>query len=437
MRRAEKGHSRDIIDEYREKFVETFGKIQRFREQQKSLVQATAAKLKDHAREHPEIEFVVSAYHLAKIDEVLDISLEEFADDVRIYRETLTPIEFTSEPEPVVLPKGRREVVILRKVGAEPTMSKEIKEELTILALLVNSLTSAWIAPIEAHKIIVDEKVSGTSDEVVQATIIMKALQPWISAATELHQKDHLKPDLRWLVSQARYVFEENLRRKDQEIESRNPSRIFEEMTSRYPISHGEEYQWDILFFELVQPLWSDMFAIAESAVIRGREELEIERRATVHVQKALKAKQEMQFSIEFAQAPLEFRLHHVFKRKQELTEKHIALFESLMDRVIRRTLVEKYGVQDIKDQSELLEIATAIIMSLIDKFPELLLPVIEPGERLEYYDDPDAFVKTKPEEMQTRVTQRIRRGTGMKITPFSVGKSFAKYIKLAASMQQ
>ncbi len=436
MRRAEKGHSRDIVDEYREKFVETLSKIQRFRDQQKRLIQATAAQLKDQAREHPEIEYVVAAYHLAKMDEIIDISPEEFVEDVRIYRETLTTLEPPPDPEPEPLPKGRREVVVLRKVSDEPEMPKEIKQDLVVLALLVNSIGSVWSTPVDAHEIIVNEKVASTSDEVVQATIIMKALQPWMSLATELHIKDLYKPDLRWLVSLIRYVFEENLRKKGQSFAPRSPSKIFEEMTSRYPISHGEEYQWDILLFELVLPLWSEMYAIAESAVIKGREELEIERRATPHIQKALKERQELQFSIDFAQAPLEFRLHHVFKRKQELTEKHIALFESLMDRVIRRTLVEKYGVQDIKDQSELLEIATAIIMSLIDRFPELLLPVIEPSERLEYYNDPDAFVKGRPEEMRTRVTQRIRRGTGMKITPFSVGKSFAKYIKLAASMQ-
>jgi hypothetical protein len=437
MHRAEKGHSREIIDEYRKKFVETFGKIQRFRGQQKSLVQATTTKLKDQAREHPELEYVVAAYHLAKMDEVIDISPEDFADDVRIYRETLTPIEFTPEVKPTPLPKGRREVVVLRKVGAEPEMPKELKEELTILALLVNSLTSAWSAPINTHKIIVDEKIASTPDEVVQAIIIMNALQPWISVTTELHEKDHFKPDLRWLVSLARYTFEENLRRKGHPLEPRSPSRIFEEVTSRYPISHGDEYQWDILFFELVHPLWSKLFAIAEAEVIKGREELEAERRATPHIQKALKEREAIQSSIDFAQAPLEFRLHHVFKREQELTEKDVALFESLMDRVIRRTLVEKYGVQDIKDQTELLQIATTIIMSLTDRFPELLLPIIEPSERLEFFNDPALFIKSRPEEVETRVTQRIRRGTGMKITPFSVGKAFAKYIKLAVSMQR
>jgi hypothetical protein len=316
-------------------------------------------------------------------------------------------------------------------------MPAEIKQELKILALLVNSLGAAWSTPIDAYKIVVDEKIADTPDEVVQATIIMNVLQPWISAVTELHHKDLFDPDLRWLVSMITYAFEENLRRKDKEIEPRSPSRIYEELTSSYPIAHGEEYQWDILFFGLVRPLWLKMLEIANAAITQGKEELEAERRATPQIRKALEEQKELQFSIEFAQAPLEFRLHHVFKRGQELTEKHIAVFESLVDRVLRRTLVEKYGVQDIKDQSELLEIATELIMSMVGRFPELLVPVVDHGERKEYYNDPAAFLKKYQEELQIRIQQRIRRGTGMKITPFSVGKSFAKYIKLAASMQR
>lgn len=434
MHRVERGHQ-DIVDEYREKFVETIGKIQRFRDQHKRLVQETAGKMMKQASEHPDIELVIAAYHLATIDELIRFAPAEFADDVITLRKTLKPIEPTPEPDPV--PTEGRQKVVLKSIHAEPTLPIEIKQELKILALFVNSLSSAWGAPLDAHKIIIDEKTADTPDEVVQASIIMEILQPWISVATDLHHQDHYEPDLRWLVSLIMYTFEENLRRKDQQIEPRNPTRIYEEMTSRYPIAYGEEYQWDILLFELVKPLWSNMLAIAESAVIKGKEELEANRRATPQIRKALKAKVELQFSIEFAQAPLEFRLHHAFKRGQELTEKHIALFESLMDRVIRRTLVEKYGVQDIKDQGELLEIATGIIMSLTDRFPELLLPAVETDERLEYYNDPKAFLKTHKEKLHTRVQQRIRRGTGMKITPFSVGKAFAKYIKLAVAMQR
>ncbi|MFX1476053.1 MAG: hypothetical protein ACFFCO_11340 [Promethearchaeota archaeon] len=435
MHRVERTHQ-DIVDEYRQKFVETAGKIQRFRDQHKRVVQETAGKMTDQAGEHPDLELVVAAYHLAKIDELIHYTPEEFADDVITLRNTLKAIE-PPPPKPKPAPTVGRERVVLKSIHAEPETPAEIKQELKILALLVNSLGAAWSTPIDAHKIIVDEKIADTPDEVVQASIIMNVLQPWISVVTDLHHKDLFDPDLRWLISLITYTFEENLRRKDKEIESRNPSRIYGELTASYPIAFGEEYQWDILFFGLIRPLWSKLVEIAESAITTGKEELEADRRATPQIQKALEEQKELQFSIEFAQAPLEFRLHHVFRRGQEFTEKHEALFESLMDRVLRRTLVEKYGVQDIKDQSELLDIASELIMSLVGRFPELLLPIVDHSERKEYYNDPAAFLKKYKEEVETRIQQQIRRGAGMKITPFSVGRAFAKYIKLAASMQR
>ncbi|MEM3563540.1 MAG: hypothetical protein QXR19_09945 [Candidatus Jordarchaeaceae archaeon] len=388
----------EIIEEFRAKYTSVPSRINSFRDTHRELIDEgkKSIQLPVSLREHS--EEIIATYYICFIDELIGFQIEKFVEDL----ETTT-----------------------KALGLQNGM-----ETMSLLTLTTENLRAASKIPSDVVKNLVDIRGGDISDEVTKAILVKENIEPYFQEMVLNLGSFSSNVDLRWPVAQIRYAFDHFLRSHGVAKPEKNISQIYREIYTSYPLSEGKDIYWDILYFQLLSPIYDDLVSIASPMIEEKLSSLEIERKAAPILLKAQQAAEKTKASLEMLNSKLETIMYHVFHRGLELSPEYEAEIENAMDRVLRRITLEKHGVQDIRNPEEMMDIALERIKRLMKEYELLILPLLEPEDIKPYVEDKKGFLEKNSDLLDRRLRMKLKRYTSPKITPQNLAKGFTEYLK-------
>ncbi|MGQ4833031.1 MAG: hypothetical protein ACP6IS_03900 [Candidatus Asgardarchaeia archaeon] len=308
---------------------------------------------------------------------------------------------------------------------------------------------------------LVNEKGKGLDDNVVKALLVREEILDTFLLLLSSFEDINRDIDLRFFVAVVRYRFLFSLYRMKRNIEQKKLDRwrkmkkgkewlrivgeeppkiaeielqpihkIYEDIKAHYPVENGEDIFYDILFSELLSPIYDIMLKVVANAIEEKKKELTTyyEESATVHSQ--LKAKERLQKD-DFSgpRMNLEIILDSTFRITGQLTERNKASIRHTLDIILRRRMIQLYGQLYIPDMSRLLDVAFDEVYRLLLSQPYLALSVLSYEEINDFMEDPKSYVMSRRDILWELFKRKFRAYLGGSISYFTISDALVKII--------
>ena len=269
-----------LIEELRRKSMSLPSQLERIT-RVNPQIETLARKVQLNFKTDDESKKIIAAlYHLMRLNEVIDeqYGFEDFVKDINILFE-------------ILLPKSS-------------VLTKDTVFQISDLYLKL-FLDSAIISYATFIRLI-NEKGKELSDNVIKALLIREEILDTFLLIISSFEDLNRDLDLRFFVAAVRYRFLYSLYRMKRSIEQRKIEewkrgregkewlrivgdeppklvdielrpihKIYEEIKKEYPIRSGDDVFYDILFFEIISPIYDIMVKIAADAIQEKRKEIE------------------------------------------------------------------------------------------------------------------------------------------------------------------
>ncbi len=393
----------NIVSEFKTKFESPLNQMKKMKESQKILI---SRDMKRHSGS------IAS----------LKISESDIFDAFTAYRYFTLNHLVPENYNPVYLTK---DIMTLQELiiqgGGKPVSM------LQAAAYLSQQIVTAVSASFDSFTILLDEKTSGTQDHIVRAIMIRKNLIPAIQKISEFIVLDSVI-DLRWSATLLKLGYATLFRIKHVSHSFSNISYEYGKLKKEYPFDTGSEYYWDILFHYVLKDVFEKLKILGKD-IIDGRvRKLESGRQASRSLVRTYR-RPSSQTDVDM---PTESILYDIFKRQGVLDSATLSKIEIALDRTFRQIANKKYGMQDLKDESKLIEIGLDIYTKMIWSFPILAYSVINPIEYGKLLNNPESYVRANKGAIIQATRKKLTNLLLGKVSTRSLARLIAKFIQKA-----
>ncbi len=294
-------------------------------------------------------------------------------------------------------------------------------------AYLSQQIVAAVSAAFDAFTILLDEKTSGTQDHIVRAIMIRKKLMPALQKISEFIIKDSLI-DIRWGATLLKMGYATLFRIKNTSYSFSNISYEFDKFKKIYPLDKGSEYYWDIIYHFVLKDVYEKLKILGKDIIDERVQKLESGRQAS----RGLVRSYRRPSSSQGVDMPTESILYDIFKRQGTLDSATLSKIETALDRTFRQIANKKYGMQDLSDESKLIEIGLDIYTKMIWSFPILAYSVINPVEYGKLLDNPESYVRANKGAIIQATRKKLNNLLVGRVNTRSMARLIAKFIQKA-----
>ena len=424
-----------LIEELRRKSMSLPSQLERIT-RVNPQIETLARKVQLNFKTDDESKKIIAAlYHLMRLNEVIDeqYGFEDFVKDINILFE-------------ILLPKSS-------------VLTKDTVFQISDLYLKL-FLDSAIISYATFIRLI-NEKGKELSDNVIKALLIREEILDTFLLIISSFEDLNRDLDLRFFVAAVRYRFLYSLYRMKRSIEQRKIEewkrgregkewlrivgdeppklvdielrpihKIYEEIKKEYPIRSGDDVFYDILFFEIISPIYNIMVKIAADAIQEKRKEITSLTSSGLSLQRQIAARTE--FKADETSMPrmnLELMIDSAFRITGELTERNKSAIRHTIDTLLRRRMLKLYGQLYIPDMSKLLDVAFEEVYHLLLSEPYIALSVLSPEEINIFMENPKEYVKSKRNTLWELFKRKFRAYVGVNISYFTIAEALVKII--------
>ncbi|NWF95764.1 MAG: hypothetical protein HXY34_06445 [Candidatus Thorarchaeota archaeon] len=300
-----------------------------------------------------------------------------------------------------------------------------------LLELLVRLLVESISASFEVLVTTIDEKSSKSPDRTVQAVVMYKHYVKSAERIGRMISGDPETVDVRLVGAILLHGLMMMRRIKRRQVPLWSLSRLYHDVTEKYPLTNGTDLYWDLLRVVVLSPHFDEIVELGRKTIDARLEALEREKKAgrvsTFRVTRSTVDDHGISTAGESV-------LYEVFRRDGELSAEKTAKLERMLDASLRQAANKKYGKQDLADPELIIDLAANMLSGMIRQFEMIAFGVIPPTRHQEFLTDPRKFVTENQSEVSLWVRKRLQVLSGGAVTTRSMASAFVKLIQVAAT---
>ena len=435
-------------------FDEYFFMAKKIAEEFKSNIATIGSQIDRYIRVYPKIKFdaqkfvnglsikgessliLASAYPFLEINEFLPskYSLDDFVIDIKSIFENLFKEEISS-----LTPEDCKKIM------------------LTLIKIHISFISTSYTL----LKRYIDEKGKGLDDSIVKAVLIREViLDDFKNSLLSLKELPYLKDevDIRILTAIFKYNLIEAILSIKSRIESRRKRskdntkdwltvvgddeeirvsvvsepiyRIYEKIKEDYPLKCCESLFFDILYFQVLTPLYISIYNVSKDLIEKRKEEIS----SLTIIGETLKAQKEAYTELSADGSIMKLNLEaiigsalHVTK---ELPQRQKNEIERIVDVMLRQKMLSKFGNLYIMDKKAMLNLIIDDIFQIVLNEPLLAISIVNQSEINELLLSPTEFIKKHRSKVRSLFENKFKSAVGSNISYFTIANAVSKLVE-------
>ncbi|OLS31894.1 MAG: hypothetical protein HeimAB125_14380 [Candidatus Heimdallarchaeota archaeon AB_125] len=311
--------------------------------------------------------------------------------------------------------------------ATDKKMSCTDDEFIGLLASFVNCIKAVMNSSKHITHHFIELSSLNIEDNIIQSILI---LRNFVEALTEayLHfEVGEFSIDLRFIAAIFAHALEKIIQEENFDKIPKSAGRIYQNITSHYPLSDKEEFLFDLIHITLIQPYYEEIQNTFKNMIKRRQVELEEKYSIVKKEYQKLDQSKIDQGRIEQILAAIEQILFETLKLQRDLTETKRLNLGKNIEMALKRMAIEEFGVQDIADQQRYMQYLLDTWFSIFEEYPQMAIPIIDIRQYAKFVTDPHNYIEENKETMIQQLQFKIRRLTkGERFTPNNLGNAFA-----------
>ncbi|MCD6485675.1 MAG: hypothetical protein J7L47_11250 [Candidatus Odinarchaeota archaeon] len=307
----------------------------------------------------------------------------------------------------------------------------------------------------------IDEKGKDLDDSIVKAVLIREIILDGFKASFESLKKlgyTKKNPDIRFLAALLKYTLIEAILGIKSRMESKRARskedtkdwltilgddveikvdlisepihKIYEKNVEEYPLSCCGSLFFDILYFQVLTPLYSSMYSVSEDLIEKRREEIN----TLTIIGDALKAQENAytEFSADGSvmKLNLEAIIGSALHVTRKLPQRQKNEIERIVDVMLRQKMVNQFGNLYIKDKEAMLKLILDDIFQIILNEPLLALSIVDQSKINELLLNPAEYMKKNKGKIKLLFEKKFKSAVGSNISYFTIANAVSKLVE-------
>jgi len=307
----------------------------------------------------------------------------------------------------------------------------------------------------------IDEKGKDLDDSIVKAVLIREIILDNFKASFESLKKlgyTKRNPDIRFLATLLKYTLIEAILGIKSRMESKRAQskedtkdwltilgddveikvdlisepihKIYEKIVEEYPLSCCESLFFDILYFQVLTPLYSSMYRVSEDLIEKRKEEIT----TLTIIGDALKVQENAytEFSADGSvmKLNLEAIIGSALHVTRKLPQRQKNEIERIVDVMLRQKMLNQFGNLYIKDKEAMLKLILDDIFQIILNEPLLALSIVDQSEINELLLNPAEYMKKNKGKIKLLFEKKFKSAVGSNISYFTIANAVSKLVE-------